>query len=63
MAVWITSCTKYAFYFTRGLFAFLLLGAYQWLKYGYVVEDPDLLNYFFGPLGEGAMCHPIGSHT
>ena len=63
MAVWAASCTKYTFYIACCLVAFLLFSCYQWLKYWYVTSNPGLLNFLLGPLGEEAMCHPIGSHT
>ena len=63
MTVCATSRTKGLLYLEGCVFTYLLGYGFQWMKAVLCNVDLYMLFYIFGPLGEEAVCHPIGSHT
>ena len=57
-----TSRTKDLLYFEGCVFTYMLCYGLQWVKVSFGDFSGYLIFYFFGPLGEEAVCYPIGSH-
>ena len=57
-----SSRTKGLFYFRGCLFTYVLFYGLQLVKVPFGSFVVYVLFYFFGPLGEEAVCHPIGSY-